>query len=75
MALTQTATAAVGANVRAELARRSLTQDDLARHLGLPQPAVSRRIRGLTPWTVDELVSAAEFFDVAPVVLLTAVAA
>lgn len=72
MALTRTA--AVGANVRAELARRSLTQDDLARHLGLPQPAVSRRIRGVTAWTVDELVAAAEFFAVEPVVLLAVAA-
>jgi predicted transcriptional regulator len=50
----------VAANVRAELARRSLSQTDLARMLGTTQQAVSRRISGKVPFDTEELNSIAE---------------
>jgi len=42
-------------NVRAEAARRGLTQADMAGLLGMSRMAVSDRYRGRTPWTLDEL--------------------
>ena len=45
----------VAANVRAEAARRGMTQADVARAMGLSRMAVSDRYRGRTPWTLDEL--------------------
>lgn len=50
----------VASNIRAELARRHGSQTDIGAILGLSQSAVSRRFRGLTPFTVDELASIAE---------------
>ena len=37
------------------LRQLELTQDDVARKLGIQQPAVSRRFNGRTPWTSDEM--------------------
>lgn len=54
--MTTTASEATGANVRAEMARRGLSQTALAGHLGLSQTAVSARLRGRTPFDIDELV-------------------
>ena len=45
----------VAANIRAELARRSLSQTDLARMLGTTQQAISRRMSGKVPFNTDEL--------------------
>lgn len=53
--MTDTPAARVGRNVRAELARNDLTQGDLARHLHITQPAVSRRLAGERAFNVDEL--------------------
>ena len=47
--------ALVASSVRAEMARRGLTQGDVAAELALPRTAVSRRLTGQTPWTADEL--------------------
>lgn len=52
-------TRTVANTIRAELARRSLTQADLATALGVTQPSVSRRMSGQTPFTVDEVAKAA----------------
>jgi predicted XRE-type DNA-binding protein len=52
-------TQAVANTIRAELARRSLTQADLANALGVTQPAVSRRMTGQVPFDVEELAKAA----------------
>lgn len=59
----------VGATVRAELARRGLLQRQLAEHLGISQPQISRRLEGVIAFNVDELASVAEFLGV-PVTLL-----
>lgn len=54
----------VAASVRAELARAGRTQQSLAAHLHLSQPAVSRRLSGDVSWSIDELVSVAEYLSV-----------
>lgn len=53
-----------GANVRAEMARRGVSQVKLAAALGLSQPSVSARLRGITPFDVDELHAVAAFLGV-----------
>jgi len=52
----------IAATIRAELARRKLTQEGLAAALGLSQPNVSRRLAGATPWNVEELAAVADLF-------------
>lgn len=54
---THGANAAIGAEVRAWLGRRSMTQSALADILGYTQPQVSRRLKGLQPFRVDELLT------------------
>lgn len=69
------ATAVVAANVRSELNRLGKTQCELATALKLSQTAVSRRLRGLTPFDVDELATTAELLGVSASSLLGEVAA
>lgn len=45
----------VGANVRAEMARKRLSQSALAERLNLTQQMLSRRISGQLAFRVDEL--------------------
>lgn len=45
----------VADNVRAEMARSKRTQAILAHEVGMKQQALSRRLAGHTPFTVDEL--------------------
>ena len=52
----------VAANVRAEAARRGLTQAKMAALLGMSRMAMSDRFRGRTPWTLDELEDLARKF-------------
>lgn len=51
----QSITELVAANVRAEIGRQSLTGTELARRVGLTQPAMSRRLLGRVPFNTDEL--------------------
>ena len=53
--------ATVGATVRAELARRRLTQRQLAEVLGVSQTQVGRRLTGEIALNVDELALVATF--------------
>lgn len=72
--MTFTAPAAlVGGNVRAELARRGISQATLARELGLPQTSVSARLRGVTPFDVNELARVASVLEVSVETLLAGV--
>ena len=64
--------AIVSGNLRAELARRELSQTDLGRALGLPQSAISKRLRSVTPWTLPELEEAARFLNLSLEQLVTA---
>ena len=67
----QTLSTSVSANIRAEMARRGLGQRDLADALGLSRPAISNRLIGKTPWTVDELEIVAQGLGVEPASLLS----
>lgn len=51
----QTPSAEVGANIRAEIARRGIHQTDLAAQLGISQSALSKRLRGTTPLDINEV--------------------
>lgn len=62
-------TTSVGANVRAELARRGVSQTALADHLGLSQSGVSKRLRGVIAFDTDEMLAMSDFLDV-PVAVL-----
>lgn len=59
-----TSTPPVGSNIRAELARRGLSQRDLATHLGISQSQLSKRLRGQIDLSVAELSAAAAYLDV-----------
>jgi transcriptional regulator with XRE-family HTH domain len=73
--MASTPTHLIGANVRAEMARRGLSQTALAARLGLSQTAVSKRLLGKTPWDVNELTVAADTLGVDVSELFAGVAA
>ena len=75
MAMTDTPTAKTGENVRAEMARRGVTQTTLARKIGLSQAAVSARIKGKTPFDINELCLIASVLNVPLTALLPTEAA
>lgn len=60
----------VAANVRAEMARRGMTQRYVADLLGIAQQAVSARLRGKTPFTINEIGQLAQVFGLHPAVML-----
>jgi len=62
--MTHTPTQVAGANVRGAMARRGITQVQMATLLGVSQPAVSARLRGETPFDVNELARVAKALDV-----------
>jgi transcriptional regulator with XRE-family HTH domain len=62
----------VAEEVRAAMARQSLTGSDLARHLGISQATASRRLAGVAAFDVDELVRVAAWLGVDPSALLPA---
>lgn len=55
---------AIAAEIRAELARRKVSQVKIAALLDISQVGVSRRLRGETPLDVNELVKIADFLEV-----------
>lgn len=65
-----TLTQMVAAEVRAELARRQITQQQLAAAIGLSQASVSERLRGKTPFTTEDLEKVSAALGVHPAVLL-----
>lgn len=62
--MTTTPSAVIGANVRAEMARRGISQTALASRLKVSQSAVSKRLRGETPFDVNELAKVARALGV-----------
>jgi transcriptional regulator with XRE-family HTH domain len=54
----------VAAEVRAEMARQRMSQQELARRLGVAQQTISRRHTGEVPWDVSELLAVAELLNV-----------
>ena len=51
--------ATVSAAVRAEMARRRVSQQKLASHLGWSQPKISRRLNDVVPFALDDLTAIA----------------
>lgn len=56
-------TQTIAATVRAELARRGLPQKSLVEPLGISTAAVSDKLRGNTPFTVEQLTRVAAFLE------------
>lgn len=66
---------AVADSVRAEMARRKITQLAVANALGVSTAAVNRRLSGHVAWDVDDLAVVAQLLDMDPRDLLPAVPA
>jgi transcriptional regulator with XRE-family HTH domain len=62
--MTTNPTTALAANVRAEMARSGLPQQQLADALGLKQQGLSRRLAGRTPFSLDEAFAVADILGV-----------
>lgn len=62
--MSQSPTTFVSANVRAEMARRRITQQQVAEALGLKQGSVSKRLNGRVPWDVNEVSTVADLLGV-----------
>lgn len=62
--MSTTPTAITGANVRAEMARKKVSQTELATHLGLSQTSVSARLGGRIAFDINELHAIASFLGV-----------
>lgn len=54
----------VGEQVRLWLRRRGRSQQDLAIQLGIRPASLSRKVSGVTGWTINDLVTTAAFLDV-----------
>lgn len=54
----------VADTVRAEVARRRLSQVKLAEQVGIRQQALSRRLNGTTPFRIDELARIADALNI-----------
>lgn len=63
--MTQTLSTQVAAAVRAEAARKRIGQEAIASALGLSQASVSRRLRGVAPFELDEIPVVARVLGVA----------
>lgn len=63
-ALSVSVTAAVAAEVRAEVARKQISQDKLAAQVGCSRQSLNRRLTGATPFDVAELAAIAEALGV-----------
>lgn len=72
MAPIPTVSTAVSAELRDVLKQRRLSQATISRVLGVSQPQVSARLSGKVAWTVEELVTVAEYLDLDPAVLIKA---
>ena len=70
----QTPSLRVADSIRAEMARRRISQKELAERVGMTQPAVSRRLSGEVVFAVDELPTFAEALGVPVSTLLGDVA-
>lgn len=60
----------VSSEVRALCGRHEISQTQLAAWLGLTQPAISARLRGVTEWKVAEIDRIAHGFAVHPASLM-----
>ena len=71
---TPTTAQQVGANVRAEAARRGISGAGLARTVGRSQSAMARRLAGSYPFSVTDLALIADVLEVPISALLPSVA-
>ena len=60
----QTPTAQTGANVRAEIARRGMSQAAVSKAIGISQGQFSKRLRGTIAFDINELDAIATVLDV-----------
>ena len=65
-----TITEGVSTEIRVLLARRDMSQRDLAERSGISQVAISRRMTGAIPWDLTELEAVANALDVPASVLI-----
>lgn len=65
-----TADGIVGERIHQIMWRERISQARVAETLGLTQSSVSKRLRGATPWTLDELLAIARILNVSPADLL-----
>ena len=65
----------VAANVRAELARRRITQTDVAQRLGVTRQNVAQRLNGSVDFRVGELIAVADMLGITIAELLDGVKA
>lgn len=65
----------LNSNIRAEMARRGVTQSQLAADAGFSQPALSRRLTGEAEWSVAEIYQLADALQVPLSALLPEAAA
>lgn len=61
----------VAANIRAELARKSFTQEQLATHLGVSRSSLNQRLGGRTALDLDEIEKIAKALGIEPARLLS----
>lgn len=54
----------IGEKVHTVMWKKRVTQIELAERLGIGQPALSRKLRGARPWTIDELLDVGRILDV-----------
>lgn len=59
--MTTTFAKRIATRIAAELKAAGRTQTQLADHLGIAQPNVSKRFRGLTSFSLDDMPKVAEF--------------
>lgn len=59
-----TASRQAGDNIRAEMARHRISQTAVGDRLGLSQAAVSAKLAGKTPFTIDQLAAVADLLNV-----------
>jgi transcriptional regulator with XRE-family HTH domain len=62
--MTSPTSQAVAGTIRAELARRRLSQRDLAQKLAMSQSSLNRRLTGAQAWDLDELHRVAELLEI-----------
>lgn len=70
LAMTDTLNGRAAANIRAELARRRLTQEDVASRAGMPRTVLTELLAERTRITLDKLEALAAVLEVEPAKLL-----
>lgn len=54
----------IAGEIRAEMARRRITQEEMARRLGTDQAVVSRKLRAASPFTLRDIERWAAALDI-----------